>query len=90
MPWTHPQRHRHGRARLISTNLGDDLCMGHHPGATGHFELPDFCFAGYDTYERPEFEVRRNDENTRKAVKFALHNPRLRAEAAALQGLLDL
>jgi 4-amino-4-deoxy-L-arabinose transferase-like glycosyltransferase len=60
---------------VISANLGDDLCMGHHPGATGHFELPDFCFAGYDQLKRPEFEVRRNDENTRKAVKFAIHHP---------------
>ena len=60
---------------FISLNLGDDLCMGHHANATGHFELPDVCFAGYDPDVRPEFEVRRNDENTRRAVKFALHNP---------------
>ncbi len=61
---------------LISANLGDDLCMGHHPGARGHFALPDHCFAGYDQYVRPEFEVRRNDENTRKAIRFAVDNPR--------------
>jgi 4-amino-4-deoxy-L-arabinose transferase-like glycosyltransferase len=60
---------------FISANLGDDLCMGNNPGATGTFELPDFCFAGYDQLKRPEFEVRRNDENTRKALKFAIHHP---------------
>lgn len=60
---------------FISANLGDDLCMGHHLNATGHFELPDACFAGFEQYKRPELEVRRNDENTRKAVNFALHHP---------------
>jgi 4-amino-4-deoxy-L-arabinose transferase-like glycosyltransferase len=60
---------------FISVNLGDDLCMGHHPGATGHFELPDACFTGFDQYKRPAFEVHRNNDNTRKAVKFALKHP---------------
>jgi hypothetical protein len=61
---------------LISANLGDDLCMGHHSGATGHFALPDVCFAGYEQYERPEFEVRRNNDGIRNAIEFALRNPR--------------
>jgi 4-amino-4-deoxy-L-arabinose transferase-like glycosyltransferase len=60
---------------IISTNLGDDLCMGHHPGVTGHFELPDICFAKYQDLKRPEFEVRRNSSNTREAIDFALHHP---------------
>jgi 4-amino-4-deoxy-L-arabinose transferase-like glycosyltransferase len=60
---------------LVSANLGDDLCIGHHPNATGHFELPDYCFAGYQGLKGPEFEVRRNDETTRKAIRFAVHNP---------------
>jgi 4-amino-4-deoxy-L-arabinose transferase-like glycosyltransferase len=76
MPWTIRNVIVMNAPILISANLGDDLCMGHHPGATGHFELPDSCFAGYDQYKRPEFEVRRNNGNTRKAVSFALHNPR--------------
>ncbi len=61
---------------FISTNLGDDLCMGHYPGGQGAFALPDYCFAGYDNLKRPEYEVRRNDDNIRKAIKFALHHPR--------------
>ncbi len=60
---------------IISANVGDDLCIGHYPGAPGHFALPDYCFAGYEDLERPEFEVRRNNENISKAVKFALKNP---------------
>jgi len=61
---------------FISANLGDDLCMGHHPGATGHFELPDFCCVGYDQLKRPEFEIRRNNDNIRRAISYAVHNPR--------------
>jgi 4-amino-4-deoxy-L-arabinose transferase-like glycosyltransferase len=61
---------------IISANLGDDLCMGHYPGATGTFGLPDYCFAGYDNLKRPEYEVRRNNDNIRKAIRFAIHHPR--------------
>jgi hypothetical protein len=60
----------------ISTNTGDNLCMGHHPGATGHFALPDFCFAGYDDLERPEYEIRRDEDNQRRAFRFAREHPR--------------
>lgn len=60
---------------VISANLGDDLCIGHHPGAQGHFVLADYCFAGYRQLKRPEFEVRRNDENIEKAVRYAVHHP---------------
>ena len=63
---------------IISTNLGDNLCMGNYAGAPGHFALPDVCFseAPYVGLRREEFEVRRNNDNTRKAITFALHNPR--------------
>ncbi len=63
---------------IISANVGDNLCMGHYPGAQGHFALPDHCFAdeGYEGLGRAEYEVRRNDDNIRKAFEFALNNPR--------------
>ncbi len=63
---------------IISTNFGDDLCMGHYPGARGSFALPDYCFADepYVGLGHAEFEVRRNKDNTRKAIEFALENPR--------------
>jgi hypothetical protein len=63
---------------VISTNLGDDLCMGHYPGAYGGFSLPVDCFdpARYEGVKRPEFETRRNDDNMRQAIRFAVHHPR--------------
>jgi hypothetical protein len=60
---------------IISANMGDNLCIGHHADAPGHFAMPDHCFAGYEELDRPEFEVRRNTENISKAVKFAVKNP---------------
>lgn len=74
-PWTARNIRVMHSPILISANLGDDLCMGHYPGARGAFALPDYCFAGYDQYKRPEYEVRRNDENIRKAVRFAVRHP---------------
>lgn len=63
---------------IISANVGDNLCMGHYPGAQGHFALPDHCFGdeGYEGLGRAEYEVRRNNDNIRKAFEFALENPR--------------
>jgi 4-amino-4-deoxy-L-arabinose transferase-like glycosyltransferase len=63
---------------VISTNLGDDLCMGHYPGAYGGFSLPVDCFdpSRYAGVERPGFETRRNDDNMRRAIRFAVHHPR--------------
>ena len=61
---------------LLSTNFGDNLCIGHHPGATGHFELLESCLDGYDPdLSRAELEVERNSRETRRAVRFALRNP---------------
>jgi 4-amino-4-deoxy-L-arabinose transferase-like glycosyltransferase len=69
---------------VISANVGDNLCIGHHPGAPGHFTFADlggadycnFSLEGYRGLDRAEMEVRRNNDNIRAAVKFALENPR--------------
>lgn len=62
---------------IISTNLGDNLCMGHYDGARGHFALPDACFSdeAYAGLSREAFEVERNDDNTSKAVRYAVRHP---------------
>jgi hypothetical protein len=67
---------------LISTNLGDNLCIGHHPGARGHFALPNVCFNPdpYVGLTRHEFEVRRNDDNTQTAIDFAREHPAAEAQ----------
>jgi 4-amino-4-deoxy-L-arabinose transferase-like glycosyltransferase len=65
---------------VISANLGDDLCMGHHPNAPGHFALPQSCFGGYEHLARPEYEVQRNEDNIRRAVNFAIDHPAYEVE----------
>jgi hypothetical protein len=63
---------------LLSTNTGDNLCIGHHPAANGGFQLPEVCFdaeryAALDL-TRNEFEVLRDDHNTDTALEFARNN----------------
>lgn len=65
---------------LISTNLGDNLCIGNHPGADGRFALPPWCFDGY---EGPQHELRRNAALAGKALRWALAHP---VEELALLG----
>jgi 4-amino-4-deoxy-L-arabinose transferase-like glycosyltransferase len=59
---------------LISTNLGDNLCVGHYPGAPGHFVIAPACQAERSyarPFVNPDWEVRRSAELTRKALGFA-------------------
>jgi Dolichyl-phosphate-mannose-protein mannosyltransferase len=60
---------------VISTNIGDNLCMSRTPDATGGFLLDAECFQGYENLERPEYETRRNNEAIRKAAEFAVEHP---------------
>ncbi|MCI0889494.1 MAG: glycosyltransferase family 39 protein [Chloroflexi bacterium] len=76
-PWSIRNFIRMDSPVIISTNLGDNLCIGHHERAPGHFALPLTCFppdANADI-DRAEFEVRRNNDNIEKAVRYALGHP---------------
>jgi hypothetical protein len=76
LPWTVRNMIVMDAPVLISTNLGDNLCMGHYPGAPGHFTLPDVCFSPkYEKYDWPEREVRRDNDNRWRAIDFALGHP---------------
>lgn len=59
---------------LVSTNLGDNLCVGHYPGAPGHFVFTPFC-ASDRAYGRPlanpEWELRHSARLRRKALVSA-------------------
>lgn len=69
---------------VLSTNIGDNLCIGHNPSARGHFsfaayETADYCnfdiSRKYRNLARDEAEVQRNSDNTRTAIEFALKHP---------------
>ncbi len=77
VPWSIRNTVRLGTPTMISTNAGDDLCIGHHEGATGAFVMTGPCFDDYD-YERTppvQIEVDRNRDGLRKAVSFAFAHP---------------
>jgi len=59
----------------LSLNLGDNLCLGHNPGATGGFgDLGDQCYTG-EGLRRPELETRRNSENIDLALDYIRDEP---------------
>lgn len=60
---------------LMSLNFGDNLCLGHNPGASGGFgELGVYCYDG-DDLRRPEYETRRQSENISRALTYIRENP---------------
>jgi Dolichyl-phosphate-mannose-protein mannosyltransferase len=59
----------------LSLNLGDNLCLGHNPGATGAFgDLGAHCYTASDL-RRPESETRRQSENIDRAVTYIREHP---------------
>jgi hypothetical protein len=64
----------------LSTNTGDNLCIGHHDGAPGHFAVTDDCqpsapTGGTDPESFRRAEIARDAELTRRAVSWALRHP---------------
>ncbi|HET6949897.1 MAG TPA: glycosyltransferase family 39 protein [Acidimicrobiales bacterium] len=61
----------------LSLNFGDNLCMGHNPGATGGFvDLGAHCFTGDGTdLRRPEYETVRQSENIDRALRYIRDEP---------------
>jgi 4-amino-4-deoxy-L-arabinose transferase-like glycosyltransferase len=77
-PWSLRNARVMGAPIAISTNLGDNLCVGHYPGAPGHFVITPVC-RGSMTYGKPtvnpEWEVQRSAELRRKALQFIARRP---------------
>ncbi len=60
---------------LLSSNVGDNLCIGHNPDANGAFQMPPSCLAGYDDLVRPEYEVARDSNGRARALEFIREQP---------------
>jgi len=77
IPWSIRNTVQLGSPVLISTNIGDDLCIGHHDGAQGKFTLTGPCFDkyAYETTSPEQIEVERNREGVRMALSFAPRHP---------------
>ncbi len=59
----------------IGTTTGDNLCIGNHPGAEGHFSFPAWCFGHDAKIKRPAFETQRNTRLTHQALQWAEDHP---------------
>ena len=59
----------------VSTNGGDNLCVGFHEGAPGYFWIPPACDTGEFYIDGPEAELRRNQETRARAVAWIREHP---------------
>jgi hypothetical protein len=59
---------------VVSTNLGDTLCIDHRPGPTGKFAWDPYCFPDHGVSPARE-EVVRNDDNIDRAIRWTLEHP---------------
>lgn len=75
VPWSVRNSVKLGEPILISTNAGDDLCIGNFAGAPGHFVLSGPCFEGFENLPPKELEVQRNREGLERAIRFAVDHP---------------
>lgn len=59
----------------MSTNTGDNLCMGFHESARGGFVLAPQCKTDGSYIDGPQVEVARDAELRQRAVDWVLDNP---------------
>lgn len=74
-PWAVRNARQLGEPVFISTNSGDNLCLGYNPDANGGFGFYAPCDTGEFYIEGPEAELRRNKENRRNALNYIADEP---------------
>ena len=58
----------------LSTNTGDNLCIGHNPRSRGAFGLFEECNSGQGVQFGTKSEIRNDRIKTRKALKYIEHH----------------
>ncbi len=74
LPWTVRNAVRMHALIPLSTNTGDNLCIGHHPGANGAFDLTEACNSGEGVQFGTRSEVRNDRLKTRQALSYIAHH----------------
>jgi hypothetical protein len=75
---------------VLSLNLGDNLCIGHNPGASGGFgDLAAYCYTG-EGLRRPEYETRRQSENISRALRYIRDKPATTLRRTVSKGRITL
>lgn len=76
VPWSIRSSNALGGTVLISTNTGDNLCIGHSPESRGEYiDLNDLCGGGYDDVPAERREAERNRRGTERAIAYAREHP---------------
>jgi 4-amino-4-deoxy-L-arabinose transferase-like glycosyltransferase len=75
VPWTIRNVQATHSFVFISTNLGDNLCMSRHEGATGAFQSSPACLVSGKGTTTPDYEVKANRTNIRRATQFVRDHP---------------
>lgn len=73
-PWLVRNQVRLGDA-VMSTNVGDNLCIGHAAGATGGFRLTDECNVEHQPTQGSREEVLHDEETTAIATAAIREDP---------------
>ena len=74
-PWAVRNARQLGEPVFISTNSGDNLCLGYNPDANGGFGMYPACDTGEFYVDGPAAELRRNKENRRNALDYIADEP---------------
>ena len=74
LPWTVRNALRLGAFVPISTNTGDNFCIGHADGADGSFKVLDACAVPYPFSDGIESELKSDDEKLRIGIEGMIDN----------------
>jgi len=70
VPWTVRNSLRMHSFVAVSTNTGDNLCIGHYPGASGAFALSERCRVQHNVMSGSQAEVRHDHETTSLGLRY--------------------
>jgi len=59
----------------MSTNTGDNFCIGFHEGATGGFSISDACATAENYTDGPQIEVARDGELRARTLRWITAHP---------------
>ncbi|HEY3830824.1 MAG TPA: hypothetical protein VGO03_00895 [Acidimicrobiia bacterium] len=82
-PWTIRNRVSMRAFVPVSTNTGDDLCIGHHPHASGGFGFPHSCVDAKESGRTVAAEISGDHYATHEALRFAVAHPLAEVPLAA-------
>jgi len=75
LPWSIRSSLTMGTPVVLSTNTGDDFCIGNNAGATGAFLLTGPCFEGSEGLDRKTLEVERHRHGITRGLTFIRSHP---------------